>query len=50
MRAIMNSKTLRFEVYSYLAIMVRIMYIMLNNLHRSFTSWFTGAVTEISML
>lgn len=30
--------------------LVRIMYIMLNNLHRSITSWFTHAVTEINML
>ncbi len=29
---------------------VRIMYIMLNNLHRSITSWFTSATIEISML
>ena len=30
--------------------LVRIMYIMLNNLHGSITSWFTRAATEISML
>ena len=30
--------------------LVRIMYIMLNNLHRSITSWFTGSATKINML
>lgn len=36
--------------YIKIKYLIRKIYLMLNNLHRSITSWFTRAATEISML